>query len=462
MALTRIERDSFGEIEVAVDKLWGAQTQRSINNFKIGNGRMPLALVRAIAMIKKAAAEVNCELGVLEEEKASYIVKAATEVMTGMLDNHFPLVVWQTGSGTQTNMNVNEVIANRALQLWGKSLDSNDIHPNDDVNRGQSSNDTFPTAMHVAGTLYLLRTLLPSLQKLIDGFKEKIKEFEGIIKIGRTHTQDATPLYLSDEFSGYLAQLEFSYDHIKDSIRGISYLAQGGTAVGSGINTHRDFAVKIAEKVTSYTGHYFITAKNKFEALASHDALLISHSALNNLAVSLMKIGNDIRFLASGPRAGFAELCLPENEPGSSIMPGKVNPTQIEALTMVCTRVMGNQTTISYAASAGHFELNVFKPVIIEAFLESSGLLSDTMLSFLDKCLKGMMANRKSIGAHLSASLMLVTALVPKLGYDKAASIAKLAHNNGSTLIEEVLAQELMTEQEFNEIMNPALMVKPF
>jgi fumarate hydratase, class II len=459
---TRTETDSFGPIEVADDRYWGAQTERSRNNFKIGEERIPLPIIRALAIVKRAAAETNLALGSLDARRAKVIVRAAQEIIDGKLDDHFPLSVWQTGSGTQTNMNVNEVIAGRANEmLGGKRGGKSPIHPNDHVNMSQSSNDSFPTAMHIAAVMEIQARLLPGLTHLQAALKKKTKEFHSIVKIGRTHTQDATPLTLGQEFSGYAAQVTSGIARIKTSLKELYPLAQGGTAVGTGLNAKRAFAKAFAKRVAIITGLPFVTAPNKFEALASHAALVFAHGALNALAADLFKIANDIRFLGSGPRSGFGELILPENEPGSSIMPGKVNPTQCEAMTMVCTRVFGNDTTVTVAASQGHFELNVFKPVIAYSVLQSIRILADVSTSFTDHCVTGIKANLPRIRDLMQNSLMLVTALAPHIGYDKAAQIAKTAHKNGTTLREEAVRLGFVTTSEFDRWVRPAQMTHP-
>ena len=462
MAKTRIETDSFGPIEVPADRYWGAQTERSRNNFRIGEERMPRPIIRALAIVKQAAAQTNLELGLLDARRAKAIVQAAAEIIDGKLDDHFPLSVWQTGSGTQTNMNVNEVIANRANEMLGAPRGAKSpIHPNDHVNMSQSSNDCFPTAMHIAAAEEISRRLVPALEHLRAALAAKTKEFHSIVKIGRTHTQDATPLTLGQEFSGYAAQTTSGIARVKTGLKELFPLAQGGTAVGTGLNTKRAFAKLFAKKVARLTGLPFVSAPNKFEALASHGALAFAHGALNALATDLFKISNDIRFLGSGPRSGFGELILPENEPGSSIMPGKVNPTQCEALTMVCCRVFGNDTTIVVAASQGHFELNVFKPVIAYAALQSIRLLADVANSFTDHCVVGIRANVGRIDELMRNSLMLVTALAPHIGYDKAAQIAKAAHANGTTLREEAIRLGFVSEKEFDRLVQPARMTHP-
>lgn len=458
----RIEKDTMGEVKVPVNALWGAQTQRSRENFKIGGDRFPREMIKALGILKKCAAQTNAELGLLDKKKTEFILKAADEVISGQWDNEFPLVVWQTGSGTQTNMNANEVIANRAMQLMGLKLPSKDVHPNDDVNKGQSSNDTFPTAMHIAVALQVHGRLIPALEKITAVMTQKQKEFDKIVKIGRTHLMDATPLTLGQEFSGYATQLKHSLTRVKNTLPYLHELALGGTAVGTGLNTHVNFAVKAANAIAQETKIPFVTAENKFEALASHDALVEVSGALKNLSVSLMKIANDIRLLGSGPRCGFAELNLPENEPGSSIMPGKVNPTQSEAMTMVCAQVIGNDVAVSVGGMNGHFELNVFKPVIVYNVLNSVRLLADAMDSFTDNCLVGITANTVQIKKHLDNSLMLVTALNPHIGYDKAAQIAKTAHKNGTTLKEEAIRLGFMTAEKFDSVVKAEEMIGPF
>ena len=458
----RIETDSMGEIKVPTDKYYGAQTARSLMNFKIGGERFPRELIRALGILKKAAALTNKELGILTSEKAELIVKAADEVIEGKLDEHFPLVVWQTGSGTQTNMNANEVISNRAIQISGGEMGSKKpIHPNDDVNKAQSSNDTFPTAMHIAAVEEIHRRLIPMVTKLRDALEEKSVEFKDIIKIGRTHLMDATPLTLGQEFSGYVQQLTNGLERINASLPHLYELALGGTAVGTGLNTHPEFAVKAAAKIAELTGSPFISARNKFEALATHDALVEVSGVLKTLAVSLMKIANDIRWLGSGPRCGIGEISLPENEPGSSIMPGKVNPTQSEAMTMVCVQVFGNDATVTFAGASGNFELNVFKPVIIFNVLQSIRLLADACESFRDNCVVGIKANEINIKRNLENSLMLVTALNPHIGYDNAAKVAKKAHKENKTLREVAIELNLMTGQKFDEVVRPEKMIGP-
>lgn len=462
MADTRTETDSFGPLEVAADKYWGAQTQRSLGNFKIGTETMPLPLVRALGIVKMSAAKANMALDNLESEIGDAIVQAAAEVAEGKLNNHFPLVVWQTGSGTQSNMNSNEVISNRAIELLGGTMGTKEpVHPNDHCNRSQSSNDTFPTAMHIAAAEEIVHLLVPSLNKLANALNDKKQAFKDIIKIGRTHTQDATPLTLGQEFSGYVAMVENGIQRVEATLPKLYELAQGGTAVGTGINAKIGFAEGFAEQVAAYTKLPFVTAPNKFEALATHDAMVEAHGALNEVAVSLFKIANDIRLLGSGPRSGLGELSLPENEPGSSIMPGKVNPTQCEALTMVCTQVMGNNTAVSFAGSQGHFELNVYKPVIGYNVLQSIRLLADSAVSFTDNCVVGIKANEDNIAALMERSLMLVTALAPKVGYDNATTIAKTAHKNGTTLREEAVGGGYVTQEEFDAIVRPEDMIAP-
>ncbi|MGB4191262.1 MAG: class II fumarate hydratase [Rickettsiales bacterium] len=458
----REEKDSFGIIKVPSNKYWGAQTERSLENFKIGEEKMPLQLIKALGILKKAAALTNIDLGVLDPKIGDAIVKAADEVIAGNLDEHFPLVVWQTGSGTQTNMNINEVLSNRAIEILGGELGSKSpVHPNDHVNYGQSSNDTFPTAMHIAAVIAVCEQLLPSLKYLRDNLNKKVKEFNKIIKIGRTHLQDATPLTLGQEFSSYVAQIDFGIARVKNTLKHLCFVAQGGTAVGTGINTKIGFDKKFASKLSEITGKSFVTAPNKFESLASNDAMVEISGALNVLAVSLMKIANDIRLLGSGPRCGLGELLLPENEPGSSIMPGKVNPTQCEAMTMVCAQVMGNNVTISIAGSNGHLQLNVFKPVIIYNLLQSIQLLSDACKNFTDKCVKDIQANKKRIAEHLENSLMLVTALNTHIGYDKAAMIVKKAHQDGTSLRKAATSLNILTDTEFTKWVKPAEMIKP-
>jgi fumarate hydratase, class II len=462
MTKTRTEADSFGPIEVAADRYWGAQTERSRQNFRIGDERMPLPIISALALIKKAAAEVNRELGDLDRKRTRAIAAAADEVIAGKLDDHFPLVVWQTGSGTQTNMNVNEVIANRANELLGGARGAKSpVHPNDHVNMSQSSNDSFPTAMHIAAATEIVHLLDPALAHLHAALQAKAKAFSAIVKIGRTHTQDATPLTLGQEFSGYAAQVRLAIVRMREGLKHLYPLAQGGTAVGTGLNSRPAFARRIASRIATHTRLPFTSAANKFEALAAHDAYVFAHGAVNAAATGLFKIANDIRLLASGPRSGLGELILPENEPGSSIMPGKVNPTQCEALTMVCCRVFGNHTTITMAASQGHFELNVYKPVLAQAMLQSIRLLADATRSFTDNCVSGIRADETRIAELMQRSLMLVTALAPTIGYDKAAQIAKVAHANGTTLREEALRLGFVSAGEFDRLVRPARMTRP-
>jgi fumarate hydratase class II len=459
---TRTETDSFGPIEVPADRYWGAQTERSRRNFKIGDEPMPKPLVRAMAMVKKAAALTNLELGLIDKRFADAIAAAADEVIQGKLDQHFPLVVWQTGSGTQTNMNLNEVIANRASEMLGGTIGSKcPVHPNDHVNLGQSSNDTFPTAMHIAAAEEIAYRLNPALARLYHALKDKAAAFQDILKIGRTHMQDATPLTLGQEFGGYAAQIDHGIERVKLSLYGLYELAQGGTAVGTGLNTHPRFAELFAAKIAEMTKLPFVSAENKFEALASHDAYVFAHGALNTVAMAMFKIANDIRLLGSGPRSGFGEILLPENEPGSSIMPGKVNPTQCEAVTMVAAQVMGNHATISFAGSQGHLELNVFKPLLAYAMLQSIRLLGDVADSFTDNCIVGIEANRERIKDHMQRSLMLVTALAPHIGYDKASEIAKAAHKRGTTLREEAVRLGYVTAEDFDRLVRPEDMIAP-
>ena len=462
MANSRIESDSFGPIEVPADRYWGAQTERSRRNFRIGAEHMPQPIIRALGIIKRASAEVNHQLGSLDARRSKAIARAAQEVIDGKLDDHFPLVVWQTGSGTQTNMNVNEVIAARANEmLGGKPGAKSPVHPNDHVNMSQSSNDSFPTAMHIAAAQEIVHHLLPALAHLQAALEKKSKEFARIVKIGRTHTQDATPLTLGQEFSGYAAQVKHGRARVQTSLKELHPLAQGGTAVGTGLNAKPQFAKLIAKKIAALTNLPFVTAPNKFEALASHDAIVFAHGALSSVATGLFKIANDIRLLGSGPRSGLGELILPENEPGSSIMPGKVNPTQAEALTMVCCQVFGNHTTITVAASQGHFELNVYKPVIAYDLLQSIRLLADAAVSFTDNCVAGIRANEARIAELMKNSLMLVTALTPKIGYDRAAAIAKAAHANGTTLREEAIRLGYVSPSEFDRLVRPDKMIRP-
>ncbi|WP_114752375.1 class II fumarate hydratase [Pleomorphovibrio marinus] len=455
----RIEKDTMGPVEVPADKYWGAQTQRSINNFKIGGPRhqMPLEIIHAFAVLKKSAALTNADLGVLATEKAEGIAKVCDEILEGKLDDQFPLVVWQTGSGTQSNMNVNEVIAYRAHVMMGGDLrdEKKKIHPNDDVNKSQSSNDTFPTAMHIAAYKKVVETTIPGVEKLRDTLKAKSEKYMGVVKIGRTHFMDATPLTLGQEFSGYVAQLDHAIRAIKNTLPHLSELALGGTAVGTGLNTPKGYAEKVAKKIAELSGLPFVTAPNKFESLAAHDAMVETHGALKQLAVSLMKIANDIRMLSSGPRSGIGEILIPENEPGSSIMPGKVNPTQAEALTMVCAQVIGNDTAVSVGGSNGHFELNVFKPMMVNNLLSSATLLGDACVSFNDNCAVGIAPNEPFIKRHLENSLMLVTALNPHLGYENAANIAKKAHKEGTSLREAAIDLGLLTSEEFDTWVKP-------
>ncbi len=458
----RTESDTFGPIEVPADKYWGAQAQRSLGNFKIGWEKQPKSIVRALGIVKRAAAEVNVALGRLDPKLGETVVAAAQEVIEGKLDAHFPLAVWQTGSGTQSNMNANEVISNRAIEMLGGVMGSKKpVHPNDHVNMSQSSNDTYPTAMHIACAEEIDHRLLPALQYLRNALNDKAQAWAGIIKIGRTHTQDATPLTLGQEFSGYTQQVENGIARIEQTLPALMQLAQGGTAVGTGLNAPEGFAEMVAERIAAITHLRFTSAPNKFEALAAHDAMIFSHGAINTVAASLFKIANDIRFLGSGPRSGLGELSLPENEPGSSIMPGKVNPTQCEALTMVCAQVFGNHATLTFAGSQGHFELNVFNPVMAYNFLQSVQLLADAARSFTDHCIVGIEAREDNIKAALDRSLMLVTALAPKIGYDNAAKIAKTAHKNGTTLRQEAVGGGYVTEAEFDAIVRPEKMIGP-
>jgi len=452
----RTERDTMGDITVPASAYYGAQTARSLIHFEIGEERMPREVIEAMAILKKAAALVNADLGELAQEKAALIAQAADEVIAGRLDEHFPLRVWQTGSGTQTNMNVNEVISNRAIEIAGGELGSKKpVHPNDDVNKSQSSNDTFPTAMHIAAALLITRRLLPAVKELRETLHAKAREFKDIIKSGRTHLMDATPITLGQEFSGYVQQLDGGVERIEYALKGLMELALGGTAVGTGLNTHKHFAEKSAKQIAKLTGLEFVSAPNKFEALAAHDALVFAHGALKTLAASLMKIANDVRWMASGPRTGLNEITIPENEPGSSIMPGKVNPTQSEAMTMVCAQVFGNDVAVNIGGASGNFELNVFKPLIIYNFLQSTRLLADSCTMFNEHCAKGITPNIERLGEYNRNSLMLVTALNPHIGYDAAAKIAKHAHKNGSTLKASAIELELLTAEQFDEWVRP-------
>jgi fumarate hydratase, class II len=462
MAGTRIEKDTFGPIEVPEERLWGAQTQRSLEHFRISGERMPWEIIQALAWVKRASATVNESLQGITAQKARAISTAADEVLAGRWPDEFPLVVWQTGSGTQTNMNMNEVLANRASEILGGARgEARGVHPNDDVNRGQSSNDVFPTAMHVAAVVAIRRRLLPALAALRATLDAKAREFAGIVKIGRTHLQDATPLTLGQEFSGYVAQLDHARGHIEDALPHLHELALGGTAVGTGVNTHPEFAVRAAAEISRLVGEPFVTAPNKFEALATHDALVNAHGAVKGLAASLMKIANDIRLLASGPRSGLGEIAIPENEPGSSIMPGKVNPTQAEALTMAACQVMGNDVAIGFGGAQGHLELNVFKPMIANAFLQSVRLLGDAMASFEAHCVRGIEPNAERIATLVHGSLMLVTALAPHIGYDKAAEVAKKAHREGTGLREAALALGYVSATQYDEWVRPEKMISP-
>ncbi|TIQ93747.1 class II fumarate hydratase [Mesorhizobium sp.] len=459
---TRAETDTFGPIEVAADRYWGAQAQRSLGNFKIGWEKQPASIVRALGIVKRAAAEVNMEMKRLDPAIGKAIVDAAQEVIDGKLNDHFPLVVWQTGSGTQSNMNANEVISNRAIEMLGGVMGSKKpVHPNDHVNMSQSSNDTYPTAMHIACAERVAHHLIPALHHLHKALDAKARAFNHIIKIGRTHTQDATPLTLGQEFSGYAAQVASSIKRIEQTLPGLQELAQGGTAVGTGLNAPVGFAEKVADRIAAITGIAFVTAPNKFEALAAHDSMVFSHGAINAAAAALFKIANDIRLLGSGPRSGLGELSLPENEPGSSIMPGKVNPTQCEALTQVCVQVFGNNAALTFAGSQGHFELNVYNPLMAYNFLQSVQLLADASVSFTDNCVVGIEAREDNIKAALERSLMLVTALAPTIGYDNAAKIAKTAHKNGTTLREEALATGLVSEADYDRLVRPKDMTHP-
>jgi fumarate hydratase class II len=459
---TRTETDTFGPIEVASDRYWGAQAQRSLGNFRIGWERQPLPIVRALGIVKRAAAETNMALGRLDPAVGDAIVRAADEVIEGKLNDHFPLVVWQTGSGTQSNMNANEVISNRAIEMLGGVMGSKSpVHPNDHVNMSQSSNDTYPTAMHIACAEEVVHRLLPALAKLRNALNDKAQAWAHIIKIGRTHTQDATPLTLGQEFGGYTAQVELGIERIEQTLPRLMELAQGGTAVGTGLNAPVGFAEQVADKIAQITGLPFKTAPNKFEALAAHDAMVFSHGAINTVAASLFKIANDMRFLGSGPRSGLGELALPENEPGSSIMPGKVNPTQAEALTQVCVQVFGNHAAVTFAGSQGHFELNVYNPVMAYNFLQSVRLMADAAVSFTDNLVVGTQPREDNIKAALDRSLMLVTALAPVIGYDAAAKIAKTAHRNGTTLRDEAVGGGYVTDAQFDEVVRPEKMIGP-
>jgi fumarate hydratase class II len=458
----RIEKDTFGDIEVPADALWGAQTQRSLQNFKIGTEKMPPSLVKALAEVKRAAAQVNLDLKVLDAKRGAAIIQAADEVIHGKHPNEFPLAVWQTGSGTQTNMNMNEVLANRASELMGGERgEGRLVHPNDDVNKGQSSNDVFPTAMHVAAVPAVVDGLIPAVRVLRDTLAKKSESFKNIVKIGRTHLQDATPLTLGQEMSGWVAQLDHGIRHIESSLHHLRELALGGTAVGTGLNAHPEFADRVAAELSRLTAHPFTSAPNKFEALASHDALVFAHGALKTLAASLMKMANDVRWLSSGPRCGIGELRIPENEPGSSIMPGKVNPTQSEAMTMLCCQVFGNDVAVNFGGASGNFELNVFKPLIINNFLQSARLLADGCHSFNDNCAVGIEPDRARIDKLLRESLMLVTALNPHIGYDKAAKIAKTAHKEGTTLKESAMKLGYVTSEQFDQWVKPEEMTGP-
>jgi fumarate hydratase class II len=458
---TRTERDSMGPVEVPADRYWGAQTQRSLHHFRIGGERFPREMIRAFGILKKACALVNRDLGLLPEDKARAIVKAADEVIEGRLDDHFPLVVWQTGSGTQTNMNANEVIANRATEILGGALGSRLVHPNDDVNRSQSSNDTFPTAMHIATVEQLRARLFPAVRRLRDTLARKVEANRDVVKIGRTHLQDAVPLTLGQEISGWVSQLDHALGHLEAAMPHLHELAIGGTAVGTGLNAPPGFGEAAAKRIAELTGHAFVAAENPFEALAAHDALVAAHGALKTLAAALMKVGNDVRWLASGPRSGLGEITIPENEPGSSIMPGKVNPTQAEALTMVCAQVLGNDVAVNVGGASGNFELNVFKPLIIHNVLQSVRLLADACVSFEEHCVRGLEPNLARIKEQLDRSLMLVTALAPRLGYDRAAEIAKKAHHEGTTLREAAIALGYLTAEEFDRQVRPERMTSP-
>ena len=457
----RIEKDTMGEVQVPAEKYWGAQTERSRNNFKIGEeGSMPREIIEAFAYLKKAAAYANCDLGILSLEKRDLIAQVCDEILSGKLSDQFPLVIWQTGSGTQSNMNINEVISNRAHVLNGGTLgEKSSIHPNDDVNKSQSSNDTFPTAMHIAAYKKLVEKTFPAVERLRDSLAKKSEDFKDIIKVGRTHLMDATPLTLGQEFSGYAAQLDYGLKALSNTLEHLRELALGGTAVGTGLNAPKNYDTKVAKYISEFTELPFITAPNKFEALAAHDAIVESHGALKQIAVSLFKIAQDIRMMASGPRSGIGEIFIPENEPGSSIMPGKVNPTQPEAVTMVCAQILGNDTTISFAGTQGHFELNVFKPVMAYNFLQSAQLLADACISFDEHCVSGITPNKLKIKSLLENSLMLVTALNPHIGYENAAKIAKSAYNNGTSLREEAINSGMLTGEEFDSWVNPKDMI---
>jgi fumarate hydratase, class II len=458
---TRTERDSMGLVEVPADRYWGAQTQRSLHHFRIGGERFPREMIHAFGILKKACVLVNRDLGLLPEDKARAIVKAADEVIEGRLDDHFPLVVWQTGSGTQTNMNANEVIANRATEILGGALGSRLVHPNDDVNRSQSSNDTFPTAMHIATVEQLRARLFPAVRRLRDTLARKVEANRDVVKIGRTHLQDAVPLTLGQEISGWVSQLDHALGHLEAAMPHLHELAIGGTAVGTGLNAPPGFGEAAAKRIAELTGHAFVAAENPFEALAAHDALVAAHGALKTLAAALMKVANDVRWLASGPRSGLGEITIPENEPGSSIMPGKVNPTQAEALTMVCAQVLGNDVAVNVGGASGNFELNVFKPLIIHNVLQSVRLLADACVSFEEHCVRGLEPNLARIKEQLDRSLMLVTALAPRLGYDRAAEIAKKAHHEGTTLREAAIALGYLTAEEFDRQVRPERMTSP-
>ena len=457
----RIEKDTMGEVQVPAEKYWGAQTERSRNNFKIGKeGSMPREIIEAFAYLKKAAAYANCDLGVLSLEKRDLIAQVCDEILSGKLSDQFPLIIWQTGSGTQSNMNINEVISNRAHVLNGGTLgEKSSIHPNDDVNKSQSSNDTFPTAMHIAAYKKLVEKTFPAVERLRDSLAKKSEDFKDIIKVGRTHLMDATPLTLGQEFSGYAAQLDYGLKALSNTLEHLRELALGGTAVGTGLNAPKNYDTKVAKYISEFTGLPFITAPNKFEALAAHDAIVESHGALKQIAISLFKIAQDIRMMASGPRSGIGEIFIPENEPGSSIMPGKVNPTQPEAVTMVCAQILGNDTTISFAGTQGHFELNVFKPVMAYNFLQSAELLADACISFDEHCVSGILPNELKIKSLLENSLMLVTALNPHIGYENAAKIAKSAYNNETSLREEAINSGMLTGEEFDSWVNPKDMI---